>query len=397
MGRMGLTENDLRTLAADVLIFQSVKRIVGSGLDSDRAAIAAEKALENQQITAEQARMDLAPFQEKVQPTDEEVKAYWETIQDSFVTEPRRKFTYVIISPLASATPEVVAALPENATPEQKDAFAKATAANAAKLADAKLQEQRKVETQVDDFLYQLEEKKGSSFEELAKKNGWETKSTDFFAASSAPQDLNVNLRASGSNGKVVDPLFHLTVTTDPFSKISEPMAIGEDQWLVARLDGEEKSRPKTFEEARDEARAQYITEKAGELLKTAAAEAAAKIKTSLAAGKSFKDAAAEAGITQVSELPIISRTYRPSAQEPQNLFQATRTIDPGSITEPLLEGNSAIIIYVAKREVVKAKDADAALESEIAATSRGNESLAFAAWLATQTEAANIQQLNRR
>jgi len=400
MGRFGLTENDLRSLVSDILVTDALKKIVGSGLAVDPARIAATYALDNQQVTAELARLELAPFKEKINPTDDEIKAYWETIKDSFVTEPKRKFTYVIATPQAATLPaeEAIPALPETATAEEKDAAKKSQDAARAKrdaaVAEAAHLEQRKVDALVDDFVFNLGEQKGNGFEELAKKNGWEIKTTELFPASAAPKELDVALRSSVSSGKATDSLFDITVTSDPSSKISGAIAIGENQWLVARLDGDEKSRPKTFEEAHDEAKVQYIAEKASEALKAAATEAATKIKAALATGKNFGEAAAEAGIPKVAPLPKITRTYRPAKGEPQSLFPAVRTLDPGSITEPILEGETAFIIFVSKREVAKEKDAETRIASEVASSTAANENLAFAAWIAARTEAANIQQV---
>ncbi|MFT4176094.1 MAG: SurA N-terminal domain-containing protein [Luteolibacter sp.] len=370
IGRLGLTENDLRELASDILVSETLQRLLGKGLTTNPSTVALASALNRQQITAEIARLDLAPHLEKIKPTDEELKAYWQPLQDSFLTEAKRKFSYIIVSPNLDSLPS-----------------------DAAEVAEAKRKEQLRIGAQVDDFLFALEEQKGVGFEELAKKNGWEVKTTDLFPLSAPPQELDVALRASSTQGRAVNSLFEITETSDSHSKISEALPIGENQWLVARLDGEEKARPKTFEEAIEDARNQYIGEKAAEALKTAATEAAAKIKAALASGKSFAEAAKEAGIDDVKPLPLITGNYQPSGNEPQNLFAATRTLDPGSITEPLLSPTGASIVYVSKREVVKDKDAEARLERELATGNGANEHIAFQAWLSARLAASNIQQ----
>jgi hypothetical protein len=408
IGRLGLTENDLRELASDVLASKKINAIVGSGLSVDRDAVAKNLALENQQITGEVARMDQTPFEEKVQPTEEQIKAYWETIQDAFKTEPLRKFTYVLVTPPAVAEPEAdKAAAPETiadaaASDEVKKAAQAAKDAEKAKRSAALAEERRKkqleTDTLVDDFLVNLGDQKGAGFEELAKANNWEVKTTELFAQATPPKDLDINLRASSRGGKAVDELFRIIETSDPFSKISEAIAIGENQWLVARLDGEEKARTKTFEEARAEARAQYISEKAAEAMKTAANEAIAKIKTLMASGKSFSEAAKEAGVTEVKAFNAITSTYRPDgATEPQDLFEAARNVDPGSIADVIVESDRAFILYVAKREVVKDASAATRLDSEVTARTNENETIAFMSWMSARVDAAKVELLNRR
>ena len=406
MGRLGMTEKDLRELASDVLACKKINTIVGSGLSVDHAAVAKDLALQNQQITGELAKLELSPFEEKIQPTEEEIKKYWEIISDSFTTEPKRKFTYVIATPSLPtevATPEASESLADAAASDEvKKAAAKKKEEEKAKRATALAEESRKKQLEldalVDDFLFKLEEQKGSGFEELAKANGWEVKTTELFARSAAPQELDVKLRSSSRGGKVVDQLFLIQETSDPFSKISEAIAVGDNQWIVARIDGEEKSRAKTFEEARGDARAQYISEKATEALKAAAADDLTKIKTLLSAGKTFAEAAKEAGIPETRPFTAIISTYRPDgASEPQNLFEAARNVEPGTLADVITESDRAFILHVAKREVVKSADAATRIDSEVTSLTQKNETIAFAAWIAARTEAAKVEQLYKR
>ena len=406
MGRLGMTEKDLRELASDVLACKKINAIVGSGLSVDHAAVAKDLALQNQQITGELAKLELAPFEEKIQPTEEEIKKYWEIISDSFTTEPKRKFTYVIATPslpTEAATPDAPESLADAAASDEvKKAAAKKKDEEKAKRAAALAEESRKKQLEldalVDDFLFKLEEQKGSGFEELAKANGWEVKTTELFARSAAPKELDLKLRSSSRGGKAVDQLFLIQETSDPFSKISEAIAVGDNQWIVARIDGEEKSRPKTFEEARGDARAQYISEKATEALKAAAADDLTKIKTLLSAGKTFAEAAKEAGIPETRPFTAIISTYRPDgASEPQNLFEAARNVEPGTLADVITESDRAFILHVAKREVVKSADAATRIDSEVASLTRKNETIAFTAWIAERTETAKVEQLYKR
>jgi hypothetical protein len=407
IGRLGMTEKDLRDLAADALAARKINAIVGAGLGVNRDVVALDLALDNQRVNGSLARLDLDPFEEKIQPTDDEIKAYWETLQDAFTTEPLRKFTYIIATPDMPADTAEAQEAPETlaeaaASDEQKAAAekkkAEEKARKAAELAETRRKRQIELDSKVDEFTFQLEEQKGAGFEELAKENGWEVKTTDLFTRATPPKELDVNLRASSRGGKAVDELFRIEPTTDPLSKISQPIAIGENQWLVARLDGEEKSRPKTFEEAKDEARAQYIREKATEAMKTAAEEALGKIKESMAAGKSFADAGKEAGISETREFTKVTRDYRPDpAGEPRNLFEAVRHVDPGSFADVITEQDRAFIVHVAGREVEKQPDAAARVDAQVNSLASQNEMIAFMGWIADRIEAAKVQQLYRR
>lgn len=404
LGRFGMTERNLRELASDVLATKKITEIIGAGLTVDRAAVAANLALDNQQISGEVAKMDLAAYEDKIKPTDEEIKTYWEGISDSFTTEPRRKFTYVLISP--KATEEAKVEEPAEtiadvaASDEAKKAAAKKKeeeqAKRAADLAETRRKNQLETDSLVDDFVNDLVEQKGAGFEELAKQNGWEVQTTELFTKAAPPEGLNLTLRSASTAGKAADELFKVTETSDPFSKISEAIPVGENQWLIARLDGEEKSRPKEFAEASAEARAQYISEKGVEALKAAAEEAVSKIKPLLASGKTFAEAAKEAGISEVKEFTDVTKTHRPDPfSEPANLFEAARSVDPGAIADVITESDRVFILHVVKREVVKAADQDARIESEVQNRTTENEMVAFISWMAERTEAAKVQPLN--
>lgn len=402
LGRYGMTEKDLRGIASDAIVLEKLQKVLGSGLGTDRGTVAANMALDNQEVSVELARLDLDAYQDKIDPKEEDIKAYWESIQDQFKTEVRRKFSYVIISPeaVAEPAPEAPAApLPADATEEAKTAAKKAEddkkAAAAAKLDEAKRAAQIKADGSADEFYNTLLDQHGSGFEDLAKKFGWEVKTADFFPLSAPPAELNIDLRASSTGGKAPQTLFQIQDTGDAASKISPAIPVGEGQWLIARLDGEEPSRVKTYAEARSDARAQYISEKGVEALKKGAEEAAGKIKESIKAGKSFADAAKEAGINETRKAEKVSRSYRPDpVDEPQGLFEAVREIDPGSLANNIVESDRAFIIHVVKREVVKEPNADARIDAEVNNATNQNETAAFMSWLSEKIEDAKVEDL---
>lgn len=407
LGRLGLTEADIRDLASDVLIFQKLKSLVGTGLSSDRDIVAKTLAMTNQQIDVNLAQISIDPFKSAIEPTDEEVKSYWETIQDAFTTAPRRKFTYFIATPTVIEDPK-----PEDAPETLAEAAASEEAKEAARLereeerkkkeaevAEMRRKEQIRTDSLVDDFMFDLDNQKGSGFEDLAAKNGWEVVTTGFFAQNEAPPALDVPLRASSAAGKVVDELFRIKVLkSDPSSRISAAIPIGENQWLVARQDEEEPSRVKTFEEAREEARAQFIAEKATEAMKTAADEAAAKIKEGLAAGKSFAEAAKEAGIEETHSVENVTTTFQTNPEkEPAGLFEAARYVEPGSLADNIVESDRVFILHVVQREVVREENVAARIDAEVNTTTSDTEMAAYMAWINARNEAAKVEYPGRR
>jgi len=205
-------------------------------------------------------------------------------------------------------------------------------------------------------------------------------------------------VRASSRGGKAVDELFHIRETSDPISKFHQPIAVADNQWLIARLDGEEKAREKTYGEARAEARAKYIADKAAADLKAAAEAAVTKIKDALAAGQSFADAAKDAGLTGIKTVTAITSTYKPDgATEPQNLFQAASTVDPGAIADVITESDRAFIVHVVSREIVKDPNLASSIDAAVTSAVTQNEMLVFDSWLASRIEDAKVEELYKK
>ena len=277
-----------------------------------------------------------------------------------------------------------------------KAAYEKEKAAREAKIAEARRKVQLETGAKADDFLYELESQKDLNFEELAEKNKWELKTTELFALADAPAELKAALRSTSNPGTAADELFRMIATSDPLSEISPAIAIGEDEWLIARLEETEEVRVQTYEEARADARARHIAEEATKALKTATEEAVEKIKTALAGGKTFADAAKEAGITtETVSLPEVTAGYQGDTNKvPSNLFDAAKYTDPGALTQPVIESDRAFIIHVAKREIVKQENAATALEADFQRAQDAVRISAFNSWLAAKTETAGVETL---
>lgn len=396
IGRLGLTEADIRELASDIIAQTKIAEILGSGLYGNRDVIEKQQAIEGQSIRANLTRIDRDPIEAEIDPSTEETKLYWETVQDSFKTEEQRRFTYLIATPDEAVEPEALAPLPDDASDEAKAEYQTKKAEYDAAVAEARRTQQLITDEKVDDFLFQLEENQNTNFTELAEKDGWELKTTELFSLSDVPQELRANLRSSSAQGTVASELFRMQVTSDPFSKISPAIAIGENQWLVARLDEIVPVRPQTFDEARDEARARLIAEKADIALKEAAEAAIADIEAAIGEGKTFAEAVEAAGLAnEVININDITASYQADTSKvPANLFHLAKYISPGEIAEPALESDRAFIIHVENREIVKS---DATSEAAVQTATQQNEIAAFTSWLTAKSEAADIQRLYRQ
>jgi len=405
IGRLGMNESDVRALVSDILVFNKLNTVLGSGLVPLRDAIARIDAFDNQRISGSVAHFALAPFEAALDPTEDEVRAYWELLQDAFTTEPLRRFTYVYAKPdlpaefspedepLPTLTFEDLALSEE----ERAERDARYQAQKAAERAEERRSKQFENDTKIDDFLFKLEQQQGADFEALAEEMGLEVKTTELFTQAEPPADLAAPLRQSARGETVVEQLFKVTITVDPFSKISNPLAVGEATWIIARLDEVVPSRVKTFEEAKEAARAQFIREKALEAMLDAADHAIGNIREALADGKSFPDSIELAGLENVHAFEDVTQSHRPDPDhEPQSLFETARGVAPGHVADAIHEDDRVFILFVEKRELLRGDDDDQRIEGQVAQTARANESTAFIAWMRARTQAADVQSLRR-
>ena len=399
IGRLGLTENDIRELTSDIITHRKLTEILGSGLTSDPDIVAKNAAIANQRISMDIARIDIDPIEKKIDPSEEEIKIYWETVQDAFKTPERRQFTYVSAKPTMPEEPSEIAPLADDASDDQKAEFVKLVADRAALIEETQRAARLAAAAQADTFFDALMSEDATSFEALAKEQGWEAKATELFALPDAPQELKMSLRGSSSQSSVADELFEMTLTSDPLSKYSPFFTVGENEWIIARLDETEKSRTQTYEEARAEARARLIAEKAASALKEAADEAVKKIEASLAEGKEFAEAAKAAGIEiETLSLPEVTSSFQPdTTKSPSNLVDASKYTDPGKVADPVIEADRAFIIRVITREVVKTENSGAIVDSQLQKAAESNKVSAFVSWLNAENEAADVQQLYRK
>lgn len=408
LGRMGMGERQLRELISDIITTGQLRVIIGSGLLVHPKIAAKSNALDQQSISGSVATLELAPYKEKIDPSDEQLKAYWELIQDAFMTEEKRRFSYILVAPdpveeQAAAEDDEQPTIAEAAlsAEEKKRAAekkAKEKADKEAMLAEERREKQRTLDLKVDDFTFALEEQEGEGFDKLAEKNSWEVHSTELFSRSSPPKVLDLEIRSGTRTGSALDQLFAMLLTKDPISRISQPLAVGENQWLVARLDEVVASEVKTFEQAHDQVRKQYIEEKALEELEKAMDEAAEKVSNSLDAGKTFAEASVNAGLTDVEVFTkLTSSTNTGDKNLPSGLFRMARAIEPGKISEVIVQGDRAHLLHIESREVEQGVNSPELIETQVNIAANQNSMAAFSDWLKNTAEASNIQRLYRR
>lgn len=392
IGHLGLTEADFQELVRDVIAFSELREIIGGGLPGNRE-LAEALAVENaQKVSVVTASLPMESFKESIEPDDEALRTYWEERKDAYQTEKRIKVSYVLASPIypeefQEPEPEP-AAEGEEKTDEEKVEEQTARENRAA--------ERRKIDKAlaglVDGFLTELDIADGEGFEKLAEDLNWKVVGTDWFTRADAPADLKLSPRGSSAGNPVLAHLFELTLEGDPLARFSEGLAVGQNQWLVARLDDVEEPREKTFEEAREQVLEQYVAEKSREALEEAVEEHLAAIDEAMEGGKSFAEAAAERGL-EVREHDSFAATDRledePNARQ---IFSAAATTNPGGTADPLYLPDRAVLVHVLKREVFKDDNRGLQVDNQVGRLTDTNQYAAFSAWIEDQIASATVQ-----
>ena len=386
--RFNLGEKDFRDLIRDVITVRELRTIIGGGLPGNRQVAEAMAVVNTQKVGVDLAEIDVSKLKADIKPTDEELKAYWEPLKESFQTDQRIKVTYALISPTyPEGLAEEPAKAPEGETEEQRTAREAADT----KRADDRKEVEKDLAKLVSQFTDRVDETEGSDFEKLAKENGWELKSTDWVTRPTLPEDLKTPSRGVASEKSIADTLFNISLGSDPLAPFPLPMPVGKNQWFISRLDSLEEPREKTFEEAREEVLTRYTAEKADEAAKKEIEEKLAAMKTAIEGGKSFAEAAEALGLEAKSLGPFAVSEPLPTEANAREIFTQASTVKPGEFAEPLFLADRALIIRVTERQIEKDDNRGQQIDNYASNLLVQNENAAFEAWLNHRIEQAQV------
>lgn len=392
----GISERGFQDIIRDLIATTKLRNIIGSGLSGDRNIATSLVVVNAQQIEAAVSKIDLASFRDAVKPSDEELKAYWEISKDAYMTEKRIKVSYFIATPvypeeLKEEKPDAPAAADAAATPEKTEVEKTAEAEAKEKRATERAKLDKALAIDVDTFVNQFSDSEGKDFDTLVESNEWMLVATDWFTRTTCPEELKISPRATSTGKSVIDYLFELTTGPDALAPFSTAIAVGDSQWLLARLDELEEPRVKTFEEAEPLVREHYVKEKSDAALKKEVDDKLAAIKEALAADKPYTEAAEAAGL-KVSELgPFAATDTLDEGFIARELFAAAATTNPGELAEPQFNANGALLIFVTARQIVKDDNRGQQIDNYVSSLSNQFETTTFSAWLKDRLEQAKI------
>lgn len=399
IGSSGLQEDDFVNLVAESLVYDRLKNLISSGLQTPNSLT--DRAIKFQQQTLDLTTIsiDIETYKENIQPTEEEVEAYWKENDFKYLTDREIRISYLVEKPEYSS-PRPVA--PVRAPDTSDEDYKKVDDAYQKEIAQWELDVMKPADNAVavvmDDLAYKVDDSEGSRFNKEVEAAGLKLTSTDLFSAENVPEELK--LLNSKEGQAISEWLFQVKIADSLKYRIPAPKKLEGNGWLYVRFDEEVKPVTKTYEEAMELAKADLVQEKAREAMLAEVDEIKEKLAKSIANGATAEEAAKinnlEANVRTGVEFANLGREGRGIAPSEYEIFENATIADNGSFSEKNVEEeNQVILVYLQKREVVNTAEA---VDTRISIQSRRSAMLqdsVFRAWMDDAVEKANIPPMN--
>lgn len=350
----GFTSLQLEDLVRDQLRMQKLMTLVGSTAELTPAEFRASYVQEHQKMHLSVIRFDLADFKGSVQPAEDEIKKVFEERKASLNTGEKRAISYV-----------------------QLDLNAEQKALKGKELVDAR----QALADRASDFGQAMLDPK-ANFADTAKKMNLEVKMTPEFAQAQPPAELSASPDLAAA-------AFQLT-EKEP---TGDALSVGNGYYIL-HLEKVTPSRPLTFEEARPQVIEQIKAERGNQLLVAKANEVAGKIADAVKAGKSFADAAAEAGL-KVETLPAFSLVEPLEGKANlQEIVSKAVELDDGESSAFTPVENGGFIVHFDKRDPIDEAQFEKDQKTQMATARMGKSYVAFHEWLQSRRKLADLKNV---
>ena len=379
--RLGSTVNELNDFIGNLISYKELENLLAAGLQTNAAAAQDVAIADNQEFTLSTLTLDLEAYRKEINPSEEDLKTYWEENKGRYLSEPKRKVTYFTAAPSydeALAEKKKKAASAEKTATEKADDAEKTpeeiAAADKAKVEAITLtpQEKKRVADELglsiaDNIWFIIQQQvdegqKKIKLEELAQEYGYEVKTTELLPLSELPTELKGSIRGSGSGGSYPTVEAALTDATSDsknlMDSLSETLGIGTDNWLIFRVDETVDPAEKTFAEATEQTKTDYIEEKAAEALAEGIEAAREAVASALTAGKSLADAASAQNLKVTPHLGL--KKNAPQANEPntQDVYRLASQTKTGEVSAAeVVANNRGLFVHVTEREFVESNE----------------------------------------
>lgn len=395
----GYKEQDLIDIIAEYLVFTKMRDIVASGVTIPQSSTIDLIKSDLQKVSVETVSFKYEDFSKNINPTDEEIKAYWETHKDAYLSDRQLKLSYLLVHADDSDRPKEAPLSPDASTEERTQAnIAYNQQLDAWKQGrQGVIQALKKVYSE---FYEKVQDSDGKEFtaaaENAAKIGGNDIRfvTTEPFSITTAPAELQ-ELQVQGEQGAqpLLSALFDFKVGDTLLYKISQ-FSIGEDGYFAFRVDENILPQVKTYEAAKELAKADLIKQRANEALTKAAESAKSDIAKIMQGGKSFSDAVKEKGLTSTAIAPFGGSDKPEGVIAPELIFNAAKVTEPKSLAKDIVaqDASTSSIVYLDSRIYEIAEDADLQQNGFLDQQSQTLAMSVFTAWLRTLPEGAEMK-----
>ena len=362
---MGFSEAQIEELAADQIIFERVKKILGAGVNVPEAELRSSFEQAYAKMDVSVVRFRFEDFGQDAQINDAEITKYYEAQKAQLKTDEKRKVKFVEFG----------------LTDEQKKLTGKARIDVLQKLAD-----------KANDFTEALQEKSADFDQVVAKFQLTPKETADFSQASPDP--------ALASAPELVKAAFALAKEAPNSDAIQTP-----DGFDVMTLLKVEPSRPLTLDEARSKIVEALKQQRAQQMVAMKGSEVARKLRDELKSGKPVADAAAQAGV-QVEKIPTFalvdtlpgatpSPTPEPKNESPDmpRIKQAASDLSPGNVSDYLSTPSGGLIVILEKRETLEPAEFEKSRVLIEHQALQNRSQIVFYEWLRERRHAAGVQE----
>lgn len=427
------TEEEFVQLVAESMAFEKLLAVITSNI-SESDQVAKSAALFNlQTLNVSTIKLDVENYKKAITPSEEEIKTYWQENEGKYLTNKLYKLSYISDAPVyaepkpAEPTAPKKPEEPTGASAEltvTQDQYKKDLADWEKQMVEhekvvAKWQEDlsawnknvkqaaiKKMRGKFRVYYDTVVESAGKEFENAAKSKGteYDVQKTDFIAKDALPAELkDLKVSQTDFRGFPTEVTLGEAIFSKKLGKEARTRVLlfdknlSNDGIVFVRIDEIKEPESKQYEDAKKEATADLITEKAYEAM----LEDAKKLKVSLAeavkGGKTLAEAAKAKSLT-VENIPGLSfQTARTLQQQfPINLgfvLQEASLTDNQSFTDKDIEmtEESTTLIYLNNRSVVETEDFEDQLKNGETSYDNQLKTAVFQAWL---TNALNNAEL---
>ncbi|QIF00718.1 SurA N-terminal domain-containing protein [Roseimicrobium sp. ORNL1] len=351
--RREFSQEELYQVIRDSLGLQRLHQIVAGNVVSGPGIADRYYAAGFSTIKAATIPFPLEDFKKKVEISEDDIKKYFEENKDGYKTEEKRAVTLVV--------------MPKPDT--------------AAMNAESTVKAQHEYQERVQKFAEKVLDPKVNLAAEATAAKG-EVRQIAAFALSAPPEEIK-------SETNLLMAIFR----NDPkLTPISDPVQTAKG-YAFFQVTAVEEPKPQELKDVKDKIRDVLVHQRATEAMTKAANEARAKLEAAIKGGKSFADAAKEAGLA-----PQVLAEFS-AANPPTDLSigyaiaRGAQFTAPGTFAKELLDSeNGVLLLFVLSKELRKSPEGASTKTMIANSLDRMAQQDIFRSWFEEQHRNAHIK-----